>query len=105
MAAVRLLKDNDGRYLWQPGIEAGQPTSLLGHPVAAAFEDMADIAAGSLSIAVGDLGSAYQIVDRQGIRVIRDLYSQKPYVEIYTTRRTGGALINGEALKLIKFAA
>jgi HK97 family phage major capsid protein len=105
MAATRKLKDSDGRYLWQPGIEAGQPSSLLGHAIAAAFEDMADIAAGSLSIAVGDLGAAYQIVDRQGLRVIRDLFTVKPYVEFYTTKRTGGGLINGEALKFIKFAA
>lgn len=105
MAAVRKEKDSDGAYLWSPGIAAGQPATLLGYPVAPAFEDMADIATGSLSIAVGDMRTAYQIVDRQGIRILRDPYTNKPYVGFYTVRRTGGGLINGEALKLIDFSA
>lgn len=104
MAEVRKLKDSNG-YVWIPSIAAGQPATLLGHPVAAAFEDMADIAANSLSIAVGDMASAYQIVERQGTRVLRDPYSNKPYVGFYTVRRCGGALVNGEAIKLIKFAS
>ena len=105
MAATRKEKDSDGAYLWSPGIAAGQPATLLGYPVAPAFEDMADIATGSLSIAVGDMASAYQIVERQGTRVLRDPYSVKPRVEFYTTRRCGGGLINGEAIKLINFQA
>jgi HK97 family phage major capsid protein len=64
---------------------------------------MADIAASSLSIAVGDLRAAYQIVDRVGIRTLRDPYSNKPYVQFYTTKRVGGDVINFEALKIIKF--
>jgi HK97 family phage major capsid protein len=81
---VRKAKDTDGAYLWSPGIQAGQPATLLGYPVAA-FEDMPDPAASSLSIAVGDMREAYQIVDRLGIRTLRDPYSAKPYVEFYTT--------------------
>lgn len=98
---VRKLKDSDGAYLWSPGIAAGQPATLLGYPVAS-FEDMADPATGSLSIAVGDMRSAYQIVDRQGVRVLRDPFSTKPYVMFYTTKRVGGGLVNGEALKFIR---
>ncbi len=105
MAATRKLKDSDGAYLWQPGVAAGQPASLLGYPVAPAFEDMADLATGSLSIAVGDMRSAYQIVDRQGVRILRDPYRHKPYVGFYTVKRVGGGLINGEAIKLIDFSA
>ena len=101
--AVRKLKDSDGAYLWQMGIAAGQPATILGY-AAATFEDMADLAANSLSIAVGDMNSAYQIVDRMGVRVLRDPYSNKPYVEFYSTKRTGGDVVNFEALKLIKFA-
>lgn len=99
---VRKLKDSDGAYLWQPGIAAGQPASILGYPMAS-FEDMADIAANSLSIAVGDMREAYTIVDRIGIRVLRDPYSAKPYIEFYTTKRVGGDVVNFEAIKLIKF--
>lgn len=105
MAEARKLKDSDGAYIWSPGIAAGQPATLLGYPVAPAFEDLADMATGSLSIAVGDMRSAYQIVDRQGVRVLRDPYSNKPYVGFYTVKRVGGALTCGEAIKLIDFSA
>lgn len=101
---TRKLKDSDGAYLWSPGIAAGQPASLLGYPVAA-FDDMPDPATGSLSIAVGDMREAYQIVDRVGIRTLRDPYSAKPYVEFYTTMRVGGDVVNFEAIKLIDFSA
>jgi HK97 family phage major capsid protein len=103
-AAVRKIKDSDGMYLWQPGLSAGQPASVLGFPVLE-FEDMPDPATDSLSIAFGNMGEAYQIVDRQGIRILRDPYTNKPYVHFYTTRRTGGDVLNFEAIKLIEFTA
>jgi len=99
---VRKAKDDDGAYIWSPGIQAGQPATLLGYPIAA-FEDMPDPAASSLSIAVGDMREAYQIVDRLGIRTLRDPYSAKPYVEFYTTKRVGGDVVNFEAIKLVRF--
>ena len=101
---VRKLKDTDGSYIWAPGIAAGQPASILGYPMAS-FEDMPDPAASSLSIAVGDMRAAYQIVDRVGIRVLRDPYTAKPYVGFYTTKRVGGDVVNFEALKLVRFGA
>lgn len=101
---VRKLKDQDGAYLWSPGIAAGQPATLLGYPVAA-FEDMPSPATDSLSIAVGDMREAYQIVDRIGIRTLRDPFSSKPYVEFYTTKRVGGDVVNFEAIKLIEFTS
>ena len=101
---VRKAKDSNGSYIWVPGIAAGQPASLLGYPVAA-FEDMPDPATNSLSIAVGDMREAYQIVDRLGIRTLRDPYSAKPYVEFYTTKRVGGDVVNFEAIKLIKLGS
>jgi HK97 family phage major capsid protein len=102
LKVVRKLKDSDGAYLWAPGIAAGQPSQLMGYPLAT-FEDMPSPATGSLSIAVGDMRAAYQIVDRAGIRVLRDPYTDKPKVCFYSTKRVGGGLINGEALKLIAF--
>lgn len=101
---VRRLKDSNGALVWTPGIAAGQPATLLGYPVAA-FEDMPNPATGSLSIAVGDMREAYQIVDRIGIRTLRDPYSAKPYVEFYTTKRVGGDVVNFEALKIVDFSA
>jgi HK97 family phage major capsid protein len=101
---VRRLKDSNGEFVWSPGVAAGQPATLLGYPVAA-FEDMPDPATGSLSIAVGDMREGYQIVDRIGIRTLRDPYSAKPYVEFYTTKRVGGDVVNFEAVKIINFQA
>jgi len=101
-AAVRKLKDADGRYIWQPPAAAGQAATLMGFPVAEA-EDMPDIAAGSLSIAFGDFRAGYLVVDRTGVRVLRDPYSAKPYVLFYTTKRVGGGVQNFEAIKVVKF--
>jgi len=102
LGATRRLKDTDGGYIWLPSMEAGQPSSLLGYPVTEA-EDMPAIAANSLSIAFGNFRLGYQIVDRQGIRSLRDPFTNKPFVRFYTTRRVGGAVQNFEALKLLKF--
>jgi HK97 family phage major capsid protein len=101
LALVRKIKDQDGAYMWSPGIAAGQPATLLGYPVAS-FEDMPAPATSSLSVAVGDMRAAYQIVDRIGIRMLRDPYTAKPKILFYATKRTGGALVNGEAIKLIR---
>lgn len=101
---VRKLKDGDGAYLWQPSSEPGQAATLLGFPIAEA-EDMPDIAANSLSIAFGDFKRGYLIVDRVGIRVLRDPYSAKPYVLFYTTKRVGGGVQDFDAIKLLAFGA
>jgi HK97 family phage major capsid protein len=102
-SAVRKFKDSTGNYIWQPGVTAQQPATIFGYPVTEA-EDMPDIAANSLSIAFGDFARGYLIVDRVGIRVLRDPYSAKPYVLFYTTKRVGGGVQNFEAIKLMKFA-
>jgi HK97 family phage major capsid protein len=102
--AIRKFKDADGNYLWQPPGTPGQPASLMGFPVTEA-EDMPDIGANSFAIAIGDFRAGYLVVDRTGVRVLRDPYSAKPYVLFYTTKRVGGGVQNFEAIKLIKFAA
>jgi HK97 family phage major capsid protein len=101
-SAIRKFKDSTGNYIWQPAGAAGQPATLFGYPVAEA-EDMPDIASGSFSVAFGDFARGYLIVDRVGIRVLRDPYSAKPYVLFYTTKRVGGGIQNFEAIKLMKF--
>ncbi|MGH6922549.1 MAG: phage major capsid protein [Propylenella sp.] len=100
--AVRKLKDADGNYLWAPPATADGRATLMNFPVTEA-EDMPDIAANSYSIAFGDFSRGYLIVDRQGVRVLRDPYSQKPYVLFYTTKRVGGGVQDFDAIKLIKF--
>jgi len=103
-SVIRKFRDSVGNYIWQPGAAAGQPPTLFGYPVAEA-EDMPDVASGSFSIAFGDFSRGYLIVDRIGIRTLRDPYSAKPYVLFYTTKRVGGGVQNFEAIKLMKFSA
>lgn len=104
LAAVRKLKDGDGNYLWQPDFGQTARGQLLGFGITGA-EDMPTIATNSLSIAFGNFQLGYQIVDRQGMRILRDPFTSKPFVKFYTTKRTGGDVTNFEAIKLIKFAA
>jgi len=102
-SAVRKMKDGDGNYLWQPSGKPGEAPTLMGYPVAES-EDMPDLAANSLSLAFGDFARGYLIVDRVGIRVLRDPFSAKPYVLFYTTKRVGGGVQDFDAIKLLKFA-
>ncbi|MFO0389883.1 MAG: phage major capsid protein [Alphaproteobacteria bacterium] len=103
--SVRLLKQTStNQYLWQPGFATGAPDTLMGVPVLMAT-DMPTAATGSLSIAVGDFKAGYQIVDRRGIRILRDPFTEKPFVKFYATKRVGGDVINSEAIKLMKFSA
>ncbi len=104
VTAIRKLKDGDGNYMWQPSLVAGQPSTLVGYSLVK-MPSMPVIAANSLSIAFANFREAYQIVDRLGIRILRDPYTAKGYVKFYMTRRVGGGLVNGEAIKVIKFAA
>jgi len=101
-ADIRKLKDVDGNYLWQPPAMAGEKAMLLGFPVLEA-EDMPNIASDSMSVAFGDFNRGYLIVDRAGVRVLRDPYSAKPYVLFYTTKRVGGGIQDFDAIKLVKF--
>lgn len=98
---ARKLKDNENNYLWQPGLQEGEPSKLLGY-ASIENEDMPAMAADSLSIAFGDWSRFYTIVDRMGTRVLRDPYTKKPYVQFYTTKRVGGFVENSEAVKLLK---
>jgi len=105
LGAVRKLKDGDNNFLWQPSFQAGEPATLAGYAVAD-FEDMPDYTTtGALAIAFGDWAAGYQIVDRQGVRVLRDPYTAKPYVKLYTTKRVGGDVIDFDAIKLMAFQA
>lgn len=99
-AVIRMLKDDNKRYLWQPSLELGQPASLLGYPITE-NEDMADVGASGIPVLFGDFASAYVIVDRMGIRTLRDPYTNKPFVHFYSTKRVGGMLRNSESLKLL----
>ena len=104
LGRLRKLKDADGNYIWQASNAAGQPSTLLGFPVIE-IEDMPDIGADTTPIAFGDFRRGYLIADRQGVRVLRDPYSAKPYVLFYTTKRVGGGVQDFNAIKLLRCSA
>ena len=101
-AQMRKFKDLEGDYLWTPALRPGDAPSLMGFPVVEA-EDMPDIAADATALAFGDFQRGYLVVDRVGLRVLRDPYSAKPYVLFYTTKRVGGGVQDFNAIKLMKF--
>jgi len=107
LGTTRQLKDSSGgagqgSYIWLPSLAAGQLSTLLGYPVTEA-DDVVDLGANTLSVWFGNFLRGYQIVDRLGIRVLRDPYTNKPYVMFYTTARVGGDVVDFEAIKCLKF--
>ena len=101
-AQVRKFKDAQGNYLWQPAATGDGSAMLLNFPVVES-EYMPDIATDTFAMAFGDFKRGYLIVDRVGIRILRDPYSTKPYVLFYTTKRVGGGMQDFDAIKLMKF--
>ncbi|MEO1968838.1 MAG: phage major capsid protein [Sphingomonadaceae bacterium] len=104
LAEVRKLKTADGAFLWQPGMVEGQPDRLLGYPVVEA-EDMPDIAAETTPIAFGNFRAGYLIAERRATEILRDPFTNKPFVHFYATRRVGGKVLDSDAIKLLKIEA
>ncbi|ETT04835.1 TPA: phage major capsid protein [Providencia alcalifaciens] len=101
---VRTLKDAQGNYLWQPGLQLGQPSALLGYGIAE-NEQFSDVVAESTPIAFGNFKRCYTILDRMGVRMLRDPYTNKPFVHFYTTKRVGSMMVDSNAVKVLKAAA
>lgn len=104
LGAVRKLKDGQGNYIWQPTFVAGQPSTLLGRPVVD-VPDMPNIAAAAVAMLFGDMKETYLVIDRIGVRVLRDPYTNKPYICFYVTKRVGGGVKNPDAMKAIVIGA
>ena len=104
LAQVRKLKTADGAFLWQPGLVEGQPDRLLGYPVVEA-EDMPDIAPNAFPIAFGNFRHGYLITERTATQILRDPFTNKPFVHFYATKRVGGQVLDSAAIKLLKVEA
>ncbi|WP_442947039.1 phage major capsid protein [Novosphingobium sp.] len=104
LAEVRKLKAADGSFIWQPGLVEGQPDRLLGYPVVEA-EDMPDVAAGAFPIAFGNFRAGYLIAERSATTILRDPFTNKPFVHFYATKRIGGQVLDSDAIKLLKISA
>jgi HK97 family phage major capsid protein len=101
LAQIRKLKTADGAFLWQPALAEGQPDRLLGYPVAEA-EDMPDVSGGLFPVAFGNFKAGYLIAERRATTILRDPFTNKPFVHFYATRRVGGQVLDSAAIKLMK---
>ncbi len=101
--AVRKFRDDLGQFLWAPSLQAGQPDRLLGYPVTIS-DDVPAVAASSLAIWFGDWSAAYTVVRMPGLRLLRDPYSTKGQIAFYAYQRVGGAAVDFNAIKTVKFA-
>lgn len=104
--SIRNLTDasSAGKFVFIPSFQAGVPDTLLGAPINVLQDMTSYSSANALALAYGDMRRYYQIVDRQGISVLVDPFTAKPYVVFYTTARVGGDVIDFEAMKFLKFA-
>lgn len=104
LGRIRKLKDGDGNYIWQPSFQANEPANLLGYPVTE-MAAMPNVAANAVPVAFGDFRRGYLITDRRAKVVLRDPYTNKPYVHFYTTKRVGGGVQDPTVIKALKMAA
>ncbi len=101
---VLKLKDTTDQYLLNPAMlfTGSLGPQLLGRPVVM-FSDMAaTLANNALNIAYGDFREGYVLVDRIGMRILRDPFTTKGKVKFYTTKRVGGDVVNYQAIKILK---
>jgi len=103
IAAVRSLKSStSGEYLFKESLADGVPPTLLGKPVIE-VSDMDDATSGKLPILFGDMAAAYRVVDRVGLSLLRDPYTQATsgLVRFHSRRRVGADLVLPEAVKAL----
>ena len=99
---LRRLKDTTNQYLWQPGLQAGQPDTLLGRQIIT-FEEMGNpTTSAAYPLAFGDFAQAYVLVSREGMTVVRDNISTPGFTKYYLAKRVGGCVTNNDALKFLK---
>ena len=97
--ALRKLKDNNGNYIWQPSVQAGQPDMILNRPYHTSAY-VPEAAAGAKVMAFGDF-SYYWIADRQGrsFKRLNELFAANGQVGFLASQRVDGKLILSEAVK------
>lgn len=105
LAAIRKFKDGNGIYLWAPsGLLQGAVGQLLGHAVMT-DDFMPDLGANTYPIAFADFKRAYYVIDRKGISILRDPFTNHPQVTFKARKRVGGGIANFEAIKIMKCEA
>lgn len=105
LGAIRKLKDGQGNFLWQPTYVAGQPSTLSGYSVIDVPDMPASNVAANIAMLFGDMRETYLVIDRQSFRLLRDPYTNKPYIAFYCTKRVGGGVKNPDSMKAIQIGA
>lgn len=98
LSEVQKLKDHQGRFIWQSSLSDSLKQTIFGVLVVCSSA-MPPIDKKGNAIAIGDFKAGYKIVDRSGINIIRDPYTEKPFVKFYTVKRVGSNVVNQEAIK------
>lgn len=103
---IRKLKDGNGQYLWQPGLQGAAPATILERPYVECT-DMPTVTTNTYSVAIGDFRRGYTIVDRVEVATLRDPYTQATSgaVRFIARKRVGGQVVLPEAIKVQKTAA
>jgi HK97 family phage major capsid protein len=105
LGAIRKFKDQQGNYIYDARLGAnGIVDTVLGYP----WDEFSDMAlfttTGALGVVLADWSRGYIIVDRQGMRQLRDPYTQKGFVLFYTYKRVGGGVRESDAIKFLQFS-
>jgi HK97 family phage major capsid protein len=105
LGVIRKLKDNNGRYIWEPGLPNGNPPQIVDLPYTE-MPDMPDIASNAFPIAVGDWKRCYTVVDRSTVAVQRldELYATSAQIGLLAYKRVGGQVVLTEAARLLHMA-
>ncbi len=98
---IRKMKDNNGQYIWQPSVQAGQPDRILNCPVYTS-PFMPSMAASNKPVLFGDF-NYYWIADRQGrtFKRLNELYAVTGQVGFLGSQRVDGKVILPEAIKTL----
>ena len=104
LSAIQGLKDENGRFIWQQSLSEPLKQTIFGIPVFCSSH-MPNVAENNLAVAIGDFKSAYKIVDKANIVIMRDPYTEKPFIKFYSVKRVGGDVVMPSALKFAKFSA
>ena len=105
ISLIRKLKDNNGAYLWQPSVQAGEPDRLLGYEIYTS-PYVPTVAADAFTVAFGDFKN-YWIADRAGrtVQRLNELYATNGQIGYVATERVDGKVILAEGIQLLKMKA
>lgn len=103
---VRKLKDGNGQYLWQPGLAAGQPATILNSPVYESEYAPNTFTTGLYVALYGNLAAGYWIGDGLGLsfQMLNELFAATNQVGIIARKETDGAPVLAEAFARLKLA-